>query len=98
MGESVTAKHFRTWRASALAFEWLATQEETGLKPMLDFVSAHLCNTPAIARKSYVHPALLALAKNGVQQFRAGLRLPRQTKWLTRYERGLIAFLERLDE
>ncbi len=98
MGESVTAKHFRTWRASALAFEWLATQAETGLKPMLDFVSEHLCNTPAIARKSYVHPALLALAKNGVRQFRAGLRLPRQTKWLSRYERGLIAFLERLDE
>ena len=97
MGESITAKHFRTWRASALAFEWLATQKEVGLKPMLDFVAEHLCNTPAIARKSYVHPALVALAKDGATEFRAKLRLPRKTKWLSRYERGLIAFLSDLE-
>jgi len=93
MGEDFTAKHFRTWRASALAFEWLATQQTTGLDPMLAFVASELCNTPAIARKSYVHPALIDLAKTDVQAFRAQLRLPRRTRWLSRYERGLMAYL-----
>ncbi len=95
MGSDFTAKHFRTWRASALAFEWLATRDQGGLKPMLDFVAEHLCNTPAIARRSYVHPALLDLAKSGADAFRAQLHLPRRTKWLDRYERGLIEFLDR---
>ena len=93
MGGDFTAKHFRTWRASALAFEWLATQETPGLDPMLAFVASELCNTPAIARKSYVHPALIDLAKTDVQAFRAQLRLPRRTRWLSRYERGLMAYL-----
>jgi DNA topoisomerase-1 len=93
MGEDFTAKHFRTWRASALAFEWLASASEGGLREMLAFVSAELCNTPAIARKSYVHPALVALAKEGSSAFRETLRLPRKTRWLSPHERGLIAFL-----
>jgi len=95
-GESgdFTAKHFRTWRASALAFEWLATHEHARLQPMLDFVASELCNTPAIVRKSYVHPDLISLAKAEGTAIDAQLRLPRQTKWLSRYERGLLAFLE----
>ncbi|MBO9574981.1 MAG: DNA topoisomerase IB [Sphingobium sp.] len=93
MGEDFTAKDFRTWRASALAFEWLAGDERGGLQAMLDFVSAELCNTPAIARKSYVHPALIDIARNRRNTFREELKLPRATKWLSRHERGLIAFL-----
>jgi len=96
LGADFTAKHFRTWRASALAFEWLAeARRETGLAPMLDFVSEHLGNTPAIARKSYIHPALLEIAKESALAFREQLRLPRRTRWLSRHERGLIAFLDR---
>lgn len=95
LGADFTAKHFRTWRASALAFEWLADAgRDTGIAPMLDFVSAHLGNTPAIARKSYIHPALLEIARDGALAFRASLRLPRRTRWLSRHERGLIEFLE----
>ncbi len=96
MGDDFTAKHFRTWRASALAFEWLATQEEQGLDPMLAFVAGELCNTPAIARKSYVHPALIDLAKAGAPAFRAQLRLPRRSRWLSRCERGLMAYLAKI--
>ena len=95
MGDSFTAKHFRTWSASVLAFETLAdAKQDIGLKALLEPVSEALGNTPAIARKSYVHPALLALAKAGQSEFRAQLRLPRSTQYLTRAERGLIAFLE----
>jgi DNA topoisomerase-1 len=95
MGADFTAKHFRTWTASALAFEWLADEtQSSGIKAMLSFVAEHLGNTPAIARKSYVHPAMIEVAKDSPIAFREGLRLPRKTRWLSRYERGLIEYLE----
>jgi DNA topoisomerase I len=94
-GEDFTAKHFRTWGASVLAFEALAEAEEPlSLRAMLEPVTEALGNTPAIARKSYVHPALIALAKDGQKHFRETLDLPRRTQYLSRAERGLIAFLE----
>lgn len=94
-GEDFTAKHFRTWSASVIAFQALASADkDIGLKTMLTPVTEALGNTPAIARKSYVHPALIALAKDGQEAFRATLALPRATRYLNRYERGLIAFLE----
>ena len=95
MGDAFTAKHFRTWGASVLAFEALATaKHDISVKTMIEPVTAALGNTPAIARKSYVHPRLVDLAKDGQAGFRAGLKLPRTMKYLTRFERGLIAFLE----
>ena len=95
-GGDFTAKNFRTWGASLLAYQALsdATCDLT-LKQMLAPVTAELGNTPAIARKSYVHPALIALVKSGQAAFRTGLRLPRAAGGLSRAERGLIAFLER---
>ena len=93
-GDDFTAKHFRTWGASVIAFEALAAADkDIGLKTMLEPVTEALGNTPAIARKSYVHPALIELTKNGQAAFREHLDLPRATRYLDRYERGLIAFL-----
>jgi len=94
MGGDFTAKHFRTWRASVLAFEWLSQDKGSPLSALLAHVAGHLGNTPAIARKSYIHPALIDLARNGATDFRKDLRLPRKTRWLSRHERGLIAWLE----
>lgn len=97
MGEDFTAKHFRTWGASVIAFEALASAGDyIGLKTMLEPVTDALGNTPAIARKSYVHPRLIELTKSREAQaaFRANLQLPRATRYLSRYERGLIQFLE----
>ncbi len=95
MGADFTAKHFRTWGASVVAFETLAEAEkDISLKTMLLPVTEKLGNTPAIARKSYVHPALIALVKDGQDAFRAALNLPRSTRYLSRAERGLIALLE----
>jgi DNA topoisomerase-1 len=55
-------------------------------------VSTRLSNTPAIGRKSYIHPAVLDLV--AVQEdWRGGLVLPRKARWLSRAERALIAFL-----
>jgi DNA topoisomerase-1 len=94
MGEDFSAKHFRTFHASSLAFEKLATGPgEVRLKEMLEHVSERLGNTPAIARTSYIHPAVIDRIE-GQADWRAALKLPRQTRWLSRAERGLIAFLE----
>jgi DNA topoisomerase I len=94
MGEHFTAKHFRTWHASVLAFGALAEAEgQVSIKDLLQVVSERLGNTPAIARKSYVHPAVLDLV-SGQAKWRAGLRLPRANAWLSRHERGLLELLE----
>jgi DNA topoisomerase-1 len=96
MGEDFSAKHFRTWGASVVAFEALAeAPEPITLKTMLEPVVERLGNTPSIARKSYVHPDLIELGKSKPAQvaFREQLKLPRATPYLTRAERGLIAFL-----
>ena len=101
MGEDFTAKHFRTWAASVTGFELLAQSDGTvPMKALLEHVSGHLGNTPAIARKSYIHPAIIALAGDARAQaaFRKSLRLPRSTRWLSRYERGLIEFLARVPD
>ncbi len=93
-GEDFTAKHFRTWAASVTAYEALAEAEhDLSLKAMLEPVTAKLGNTPAIARKSYVHPRLIALIKRGQTAFRRRLKRPRATRWLSSDERGLINFL-----
>lgn len=96
MGDDFTAKHFRTWGASTIAFETLAAAS-VSINQMVAPVAEALGNTPAISRKAYIHPALIDLCKSGQDEWRKGLRLPRATRYLTRYERGLIAFLEQCD-
>jgi len=100
MGEDFTAKDFRTWGASVIAFEaMLEKLNEHGtvkLKSVIEPVAEALGNTPAISRKSYVHPALIEAAKDsGAIGER---KLPRATKHLSSAERGLIEFLDALPE
>lgn len=94
-GGDFTAKHFRTWGASVLAFEALVTAPaDISIAQMLEPVAAALGNTPAIARKSYVHPLLIDLARDGQSTLRHTMRLPRATRYLTRMERGLMLLLQ----
>jgi DNA topoisomerase-1 len=97
-GGEFTAKHFRTWAASVIAYRAIvkAGADGIGLKAMLAPVAEALGNTPAISRKSYVHPALIELAKAGGLKGEARVKLPRATRWLAPAERGLIAFLDAL--
>lgn len=92
MGESFTAKDFRTWGGTLIAYETLRAGAggRVTLKGMLEQVAAALGNTPAVARKSYVHPALLEAAKAG-----APIAFPkaRGSRRLSPSERSLIAFL-----
>jgi DNA topoisomerase-1 len=94
MGDDFTAKNFRTWHASAIAFGLLANaRRPLTIKALMEEVSDKLGNTPAIARKSYVHPAVVALVERQIK-WREGLELPRKTKWLSGEERGLLKLLE----
>jgi DNA topoisomerase-1 len=93
MEERSTAKNFRTWHASVLALRLLAEAERPlTLKELTAEVGEHLGNTPAMARKSYIHPAVIALVDRQ-QKWRARLKLPREGKWLDRYERALLTLL-----
>ena len=99
-GEDFTAKDFRTWGASVIAFEEMAKRaQEKGkirLKSVMEPVAEALGNTPAISRKSYVHPALIEAAKDAGAL--GSKKLPRPSRYLTSAERGLIEFLEVLPE
>lgn len=89
-GGNFTAKHFRTWGASRIAYEELRA-ETPSLKAMLAVVSEKLGNTPAIARKSYVHPAIIEAV---IDKKHPKDNLPKATRHLSQVERGLIKFLD----
>ncbi|MHA6318123.1 DNA topoisomerase IB [Altererythrobacter sp. CAU 1778] len=94
MGADFTAKNFRTWHASVMAYSQIASASAPlTIKSVIESVAAHLGNTAAVTRKSYIHPGVIALIDDQ-EGFRAKLRLPRSTRWMTREERGLIALLE----
>jgi DNA topoisomerase-1 len=96
MGEDFSAKHFRTWSASVAAFAFLHdAPEPPTLKAMLAHVADRLGNTPAVARKAYVHPAMLAAAQERGDFAAAAGPLPRATRYVSRYERGFLSYLER---
>jgi DNA topoisomerase-1 len=66
-GADVTAKDFRTWAGTVLAFRALRALDPGGderaarrnVVEAVRFTSDRLGNTPAVARRSYVHPAVL---------------------------------------
>ncbi|WP_417318240.1 DNA topoisomerase IB [Erythrobacter aureus] len=94
MGERFTAKNFRTWHGSVMAFQCLLEGEgKLPIKALLDCVADRLGNTPAVTRKSYIHPAVIDLVERQ-EEWRADIRMPRATKWLRPEERGLIELLQ----
>ncbi|WP_417592652.1 DNA topoisomerase IB [Parasphingorhabdus sp.] len=59
--DSLSAKMFRTWHGSVAALDAIASDESPTIKQACEAAAATLRNTPAICRKSYVHPAVLEL-------------------------------------
>ncbi len=97
-GEDFTAKHFRTWAASVIAMEQLLKKAEDmriSVKTVIAPVAEALGNTPAISRKSYVHPRMLEALKENPRDPLAGMKLPRSRKRLSANEVALLAFLAR---
>ncbi len=59
--EGVTAKTFRTWAGTCAAFE-VALKGHATIKDMASAAANLLHNTQSIARNSYIHPDVIALA------------------------------------
>ena len=97
-GGDFTAKNFRTWGASVIAFDQMLSAAEgektkISLKTVLEPVAEALGNTPAISRKSYVHPKLIEVARERPRDPLNGMERPRGRKWLSSEEVGLLDFL-----
>ncbi|HEU0284161.1 MAG TPA: hypothetical protein VFR52_03340, partial [Sphingomicrobium sp.] len=97
-GGDFTAKNFRTWGASVIAFDQMLTAKEhekarISLKTVLEPVAEALGNTVAISRKSYVHPKLIEAARDRPRNPLNGMERPRGRKWLSSEEVGLLDFL-----
>jgi DNA topoisomerase-1 len=97
-GGDFTAKNFRTWGASVIAFDQMLTAQEhhkarISLKTVLEPVAEALGNTPAISRKSYVHPKLIETARDHPRDPLGGMERPRGRKWLSSAEVGLLDFI-----
>jgi len=99
-GQRITAKGFRTFKASAVALVFLARQEHddtedrrAALVEASDRASRLLLNTRAIARSSYIHPKIIRAFEAG--KLTDGLLKGRVHSGLTRIEAALLRFLKR---
>ena len=98
MGGDFTAKHFRTWSASVIAFNEMLKKAENArisVKTVVEPVAEALGNTPAISRKSYVHPKLLDAVKEKPRDPLDGMDRPSGRRGLSSAEVGLLEFLAR---
>lgn len=93
MGIQFTAKDFRTWNGTMLAYRALQllpppaskTAGERQVATAVTAVAGLLGNTRAVCRRSYIHPAVIEAYLDG--------GLPRVPE--SRLERGVLAFLQR---
>ncbi len=87
--DHATAKTFRTWNGSTAALEAaLAAGEGVTIKAMAEAAAEVLHNTPTVARQSYVHPAVIALAQDWREP-----AVPDAPGALRRAERALLALV-----
>lgn len=96
-GPGITPKTLRTWSGTHAAFMVALTAPRLTIKSMAEAAAARLHNTPAIARSSYIHPQIIALAEHPDQQRQAATRAASVTAPRTGLRAGeaeLIAFLD----
>ncbi|MBA3485512.1 MAG: DNA topoisomerase IB [Pirellulales bacterium] len=100
-GESVTAKDFRTWKASAQAAAQLlkAGPQETKTarkrvaRQVVCEAAELLSNTPTVCRTYYIHPGLLESFEQGTFAKHFTGFSTRRLKWLSADEQVLAHFL-----
>lgn len=104
-GVPVTAKDFRTWHGSVQALDRTLAACEDGAAPctpqqVLAEVARRLGNTPAVCRKAYVHPTVLALGElladelaRGELRARRWVQHPPALRGLLQPERRLLGLL-----
>ncbi len=100
-GAPASAKTFRTWGGTVAAFtaalSQLSKDERPTIKSMAEAAADELANTPAISRKSYIHPQVLKIASDPLMgeelKKQASESFPRKDG-LRADEQRLLAFLE----
>jgi DNA topoisomerase-1 len=100
-GLSVTAKDFRTWMGTLLATAAFAAlpppstdrAAKRAVVRVLEVVSDHLGNTPAVCRASYVHPVIIDSYCDGSLPAAWSAASTRGSRRLTVEERKLCALL-----
>ena len=98
-GSGITARTFRTWAGTLAAFEaarQTPADQKATVKALTTAAARRLNNTPAICRKSYIHPAVMALADMTPAE-RASLfarPTPHEVTDLRADEARLLAFLK----
>lgn len=98
-----TAKDFRTWHGTVQALELTrlactgpAGPQAYSAKDILTEVARQLGNTPAVCKKSYVHPAVLELGSRLVSDAGPGMQSVWERIGSTASPRGLSAAERRL--
>jgi DNA topoisomerase-1 len=103
-GEDITAKDFRTFRASARALELLCVAGPTATaharRKCIAAVSRQigdlLSNTPSVARSSYIHPLVLDRFEDG--NLDVALLRPKWRHGLDAAETALMRVIENVDK
>ncbi|WP_284164738.1 DNA topoisomerase IB [Frigidibacter sp. SD6-1] len=95
-GEAHTAKTFRTWNGTHAAFCLAMQPGPVSIRDMATCAAERLGNTPAVARSSYIHPAVIALAGTDldVRQARMAALATPANAGLRAGEAELIGFLD----
>ncbi len=87
--DGFSAKTFRTWAGTVAAFTVAIEQDKPTIKKMAEAAAKRLHNTPTIARKSYIHPDVIALTES-----HPDLPPPERIAGLVLAERRLLAYLK----
>lgn len=98
-GKPVTAKDFRTFYASATALDHLSqlgtieapTARRRAVAEVARAISAELANTPAVVRKSYIHPLIIEKFEHGEL---STMTNSRTRVWMSAAEFKLLRFFE----
>ena len=102
-GADVTAKDFRTWAGTSIAFEALRdappaegeAAARRAIAEAVDEAAARLGNTRAVAQRSYVHPAVIDAFREGRLPASTGHRAPASPDSPAGEERALLRLLRR---
>jgi len=97
VGGATTVKTFRTWGGTVTALEDLAHHRgrptQRAIVGAIDAAASRLGNTRAVARRSYIHPAVPESFLDG--SLASVWNASRQTESMTRAERALVKLLEK---
>jgi DNA topoisomerase-1 len=101
--EDFTAKDFRTWAGTVLASEKLegypavesATKAKAACVNAIAEVAARLGNTPAICRKCYIHPEILAafLDEDKLTRWKKAFSAAKDSAERSRHESAVLHYL-----